>query len=79
LNSTPENIHIVFEEGFRIIPAWILFRHILVFCYSMGIADIATKKGKWVVFIHAIVQCRMATSFEPVYETWAQIVNSLIV
>lgn len=77
MNSPPESVHIVFEEGFRILPAWILFRHILVFCYSMGLAELATKKGTWTPFLHAVVQCRMATSFEPVFAAWKQVMLSI--
>ena len=78
LNSPPTNIHLVFEDGLRSIPAWILFRHVLVFCYSMGIADIATKKGTWVPFIQAVIQCRAITSFDPVYDAWRQVALSIL-
>jgi hypothetical protein len=27
----------VWEDGLQRVPAWILLRHVLVFCYSMGI------------------------------------------
>jgi hypothetical protein len=78
MNSPQSEIRDVFQEGLRSIPAWILFRHILVFCYSMGIAEIAEKKGSWVPFIQAVVRCRMSTSFEPVYEAWGQVANSIV-
>ena len=77
MNSPHEDIHKIFEEGLCILPAWIIFRHVLVFCYSLGIAGIAEKKGTWVPFLHAVVRCRMATSFEPVYDAWKQVLSSL--
>lgn len=77
LHSPPEEIPAVFEEGFRSLPAWIVFRHVLVFCYSLGIADVATKHGTWLPFLHAVIRCRMATTFTPVFDAWAQITQRI--
>jgi hypothetical protein len=78
LNSSSEEIPAVFAEGLRALPAWILFRHIFVFCYSIGIAEIATKKGTWIPFLHAAIQCRMASSFEPVIDAWKNVALSIV-
>jgi hypothetical protein len=38
INAPADRVYIVWEDGLERVPAWILVRHVLVFCYSMGIA-----------------------------------------
>ena len=37
LNAPPDRTYMVWEDGLQRVPAWILLRHVIVFCYSMGI------------------------------------------
>lgn len=42
-NATATSVDAVWESGLQKAPAWVLFRHVLVFCYSMGLTEKAPK------------------------------------
>jgi replication-associated recombination protein RarA len=54
LNTPASTVHIVWEDGLRKVPAWILLRHVLVFCYSMNLHTI-NPEG-WRLWLEAVIQ-----------------------
>jgi len=75
LNAPPDRIHIVWEDGLQKAPAWILLRHVLVFCYSMGLSTAAGPA--WTAFLEAAVDSRNRSSMDNVIARWADIVSAL--
>jgi len=76
LNSPPDRVNIVWEEGLQRVPAWILLRHVLVFCYSMGIAT-AVGPELWTPFLTAVIRNRSQPSLDAVIDAWAPIAAAL--
>lgn len=76
LNAPPDRCHIVWEDGLQRVPAWILLRHVLVFCYAMGIAA-AVGPDIWNPFLKAVIQSRSQPTLESVIATWIPIVRAL--
>ena len=76
LNTPVASVHIVWEDGLQMVPLWILLRHVLVFCYSMGIA---TKVGKevWTRWLNIVVQCRSHTSPAKIVDAWISVASSI--
>jgi hypothetical protein len=76
LNSPPTGTHIVWADGLQIVPLWILLRHVLVFCYSMGIA---TKVGTdiWAQWLSTVIRCRSHTCPDKIVEAWALIAAAI--
>jgi len=76
LNAPAASVHIVWEDGLQIEPLWILLRHVLVFCYSMGIA---TKVGKevWTRWLNIVIQCRANTSPTKIVDAWISVATAL--
>jgi len=75
-NASPANQDLVWEEGLQKVPAWILFRHVLVFCYSMGLHE---KEG-WSAFLEAVIAHRSSdpkTVLASVVPLWITIVEGL--
>ena len=54
LNTPATNVHIVWEDGLRKVPAWILLRHVLVFCYSMNLHTI--NSVGWQRWLGVVIQ-----------------------
>jgi hypothetical protein len=74
-NTPPEKIHIVWEDGLRMVPPWILFRHILVFCYSMGIHVVAGDA--WDPFLRSVIDARASSSHGSVIDAWKTVALQL--
>lgn len=76
LNSPPAGTHIVWADGLQIVPLWILLRHVLVFCYSMGIA---TKVGPdiWTQWLSTVIRCRSHTCPDKIVDAWALIAAAI--
>lgn len=76
LNAPAAGTHIVWADGLQIVPLWILLRHVLVFCYSMGIA---TKVGPdiWTQWLSTVIRCRANTRVDKIVEAWALIAAAI--
>jgi len=69
------NQELVCEEGLQKVPAWILFRHVLVFCYSMGLHE----KAGWTAFLEAVIAHRSSdtrTVLAAVVPLWSVILKN---
>lgn len=78
LNARPEVAHIVWEDGLRRTPAWILVRHVLVFSTSMGLpACVGT--AIWSSWLRAAVAIRSQTTgvLEPLTAAWIPVAQAL--
>ena len=77
-NTGPGGMDLVWEAGCQKVPPWILFRHVLVFCYSMGIPE---KAGEtWLPFLSAVVEHRASPPTEAikaVLPVWLRVLDSL--
>jgi replication-associated recombination protein RarA len=69
LNAPADGAHIVWEDGLTRAPAWILLRHVLVFCYSMGIAA-AVGDAVWKPWLETVIRCRAHTNLDEVVRAW---------
>jgi hypothetical protein len=78
LNAPADRIHMIWEDGLQRVPAWILLRHVLVFCYSMGISAVVPA-DVWLAFITAAVKNRSQPSLDSVIEAWAAVALALSV
>jgi len=76
LNAPADRIHMIWEDGLQRVPAWILLRHVLVFCYSMGISGVVPA-DVWLAFVTAAVRNRSQPSLDSVIEAWAAVAMSL--
>ena len=68
LNTPAASVHIVWEEGFRKVPGWILLRHVLVFCYSMNLHKL--NEAGWSAFLETAVKNRSAPSLNVIVAAW---------
>ena len=75
LNTPPERVHIVWEEGSQRVPLWILIRHVLVFCYSMGLT-VAVGPDRWTEWLTSVLQNRIP-SFDHIVKAWIPIATAL--
>lgn len=76
LNAPPGREHMIWEDGLQRVPAWILLRHVLVFCYSMGLAT-AVGPAIWNPFLTAVIRNRSQPSLDTVIDAWIVVANSL--
>ena len=76
LNAPADRVNIVWEEGLQRVPAWILLRHVLVFCYSMGIAT-AVGPDIWTKWLTVVIRNRSQPTIEPIIEAWGTIAETL--
>jgi hypothetical protein len=72
LNTPPERVHIVWEEGSQRVPIWILLRHVLVFCYSMGLTA-TIPPALWTAWLTTVVRNRSLTNIDSVVDAWIPI------
>jgi len=77
LNAPVDRVHIVWEDGIQLVPAWILLRHVLVFCYSMGIAA-AVGPDVWLPWLTAVIRNRSHTNIEPIVDAWRRVALGLV-
>jgi hypothetical protein len=71
LNAPVDRVHIVWEDGLQRVPAWILLRHVLVFCYSMGLHKMAGDA--WGPWLASVVQNRGQSNIDVVIEGWCDV------
>lgn len=71
MNAPADRVHMVWEDGFERAPAWILVRHVLVFCYSMGIAGRVDSKV-WRAWLEVSVSARAGGAADQarIVEAW---------
>jgi hypothetical protein len=72
LNTPVERVHIVWEEGSQRVPIWILLRHVLVFCYSMGLTA-TIPPALWTAWLTTVVRNRSLTNIDSVVDAWIPI------
>lgn len=75
LNAPEDRVHIVWEDALQRVPAWILLRHVLVFCYSLGLHQAAGDA--WEPWLQTVIRCRNHISMEPVVDAWSHVARSL--
>ena len=76
-NATPEHQELVWEEGLAKVPTWILCRHMLVFCYSMGIHE---KAASWSSFLETVIQHRsddIRGTLATIVPAWVKVIQDL--
>ena len=76
LNAPTGREYMVWEEGLQRVPAWILLRHVLVFCYSIGIAG-AVGPALWNPFLAEVIRNRSQPTLEGVIREWIKIAVAL--
>jgi hypothetical protein len=77
INAPADKSHIVWEDGLQRVPAWILLRHVLVFCYAMGITA-AVGPDLWNPFLIAVIQNRSQPNLEAVIRAWKPVLGALV-
>lgn len=75
LNAPADRTEIVWEDGLQRVPAWILTRHVLVFCYSMGLSTAAGDT--WLPFLEAVVASRNQPNIDSVIRAWSAVIRVL--
>jgi hypothetical protein len=75
-NAALDRVYMVWEDGFARAPPWILIRHVLVFCYSMGIPA-AVGPSVWNAWLDAAVRARATTDYTPVIAAWQLVATAL--
>ena len=75
LNTPADKVHIVWEEGGQKVPLWILLRHVLVFCYSMGLASII-EPTVWKQWLSTVIRNR-SQELGPIIDAWRPIATGL--
>jgi len=76
MNAPADRAHLVWLDGLQLVPAWILLRHVLVFCYSMGIPA-AVGPAVWEPWLQTVVRSRAQPSIDCVIEGWNTVVAAL--
>lgn len=76
LNTPAERAHIVWMDGLQQTPAWTLLRHVLVFCYSMGIPA-AVGPAIWDPWLTLVIKSRGHPVIEGVIQGWGSISAAL--
>jgi hypothetical protein len=78
LNTPADRVHIVWEEGGQRVPIWLLLRHVLVFCYSMGLST-AVGADTWTEWLTVVLRNRSATalSLDTIIQAWTPIAAAL--
>ena len=76
LNAPIDRVHIIWEDGLQRVPAWLLLRHVLVFCYSMGLTT-AVPSVIWNAFLTAVVRNRSQPTLDTVIQAWGPVADAL--
>ena len=77
LNCPLDRLQFVWEDGLQRVPPWILLRHVLVFCYSMGIAQ---KAGDaWLPWLRTVINLRgmNVTMLDTIVDAWRPVAQKL--
>jgi hypothetical protein len=77
LNAPADRVHIVWEDGLQRVPLWMLLRHVLVFCYSMGIAT-AVGPELWNSWLTVVIRNRSQQHLDTVIDAWMPVSAALI-
>jgi hypothetical protein len=75
LNTPAASVHIVWEDGLSKVPAWILLRHVLVFCYSMNLHS--TNPAGWAAWLDTVIQSRTSPSLDELVAAWTSFAKHL--
>jgi NADH:ubiquinone oxidoreductase subunit len=75
LNAPPDRAYMVWEDGLQRVPAWILLRHVLVFCYSMGIPA-RVGPAPWSAWLEIAVS--RPTTATQIAAAWAPVATALL-
>jgi hypothetical protein len=75
LNAPTDRVHMVWEDGIEHTPLWILLRHVLVFCYSMGLP--AAAGTAWVKWLEVVVKERSSGNLGPIVDAWKEVATAL--
>jgi hypothetical protein len=67
---------VVWEDGLQRTPGWILLRHVLVFCYSMGV-PVAVGPVVWNAWLQVVIANRSHPSLDAVIEAWESVIATL--
>jgi hypothetical protein len=76
LNAPADRAHIVWEDGLQRVPTWILLRHVLVFCYSMGLHT-AVGSTIWKPWLETVIRCRAHSNLDPIVESWTSVIAAI--
>jgi hypothetical protein len=76
LNAPADRVHMIWDDGLQRVPSWILLRHVLVFCYSMGLVA-AVGPDLWQPFLTAVIRNRSQPNLDAVIEAWNPIICGL--
>ena len=76
-NAPPELSHIVWEDGFDCLPPRILLRHVLVFCYSIGVSTI--DADTWTHWLTIVIQSRTVPRIDVIVPAWNSVIRALFV
>jgi hypothetical protein len=71
LNAPVDRASVVWEDGLQRVPAWILLRHVLVFCYSLGIP--AAASAAWAPWLELVIRSRSHPNIDAVIEGWKSV------
>lgn len=76
LNAPTDCSHIVWMDGLQNAPLWILLRHVLVFCYAMGIP---AKVGAdvWTPWLDTVIRSRNQSSLDEITASWETVLCAL--
>jgi hypothetical protein len=72
LNAPADRVHMVWEDGLERAPAWILVRHVLVFCYSMGITAMVGAEI-WREWLGAAIANRGGADTAALIDAWRRV------
>lgn len=75
LNAPIDRVHMVWEDGVERTPLWILLRHVLVFCYSMGLP--AAAGVVWEKWLEVVIRERSSGNLAPIVEEWKEVAIAL--
>lgn len=68
-NTPIDRTHIVWMDGVQRTPTWMLLRHVLVFCYGIGVPT-AVGPAVWTAWLEVVVQSRSQQSLDTVITSW---------
>jgi hypothetical protein len=75
LNAPVDRVNVVWEDGLQQVPAWILLRHVLVFCCSLGIPTAAG--AAWAPWLELVIRSRAHPNIDSVIEGWKSVAVAL--
>ena len=73
MNTPPDRVYMVWEDGLARTPHWILARNVLVFCYSMGIPALVGP-AVWNTWLEAVV---VGSSGPALIDAWLPVTTAL--